>query len=59
MIWTQIFGIVSVLIGLYYSSELDTGSGSMIALVSAIIFALTAAVIAIKNTILSPKDNIN
>lgn len=59
MIWTQIFGIVSVLIGLYYSSELDTGSGSMIALVSAIIFALIATVMAIKKTIFSPRDNIN
>ena len=40
MILTQVFGIMAVIIGLYFSSELETGSGSMIALVSAILFAL-------------------
>jgi len=59
MIWTQIFGLLSVLIGLYYSAELDTGSGSMIALVSALIFALTAIIIGIKNSFFSPRDNTN
>ena len=44
MIWTQIFGISSVLIGLYLSSELETGSGSMIALVTAIVFCLVALI---------------
>jgi len=39
-IWTQIFGFTSVLLGLYFSAENDTGSGSMIALVAAIIFCL-------------------
>ena len=47
MIWTQIFGISSVLIGLYLSSELETGSGSMIALVTAIVFCLVALIKAI------------
>ncbi|MBC64556.1 MAG: hypothetical protein CMB15_02850 [Euryarchaeota archaeon] len=42
MIWTQIFGFSSVLLGLYFSAEHDTGSGSMIALVAATIFCLTA-----------------
>ena len=41
-IWSQIFGFISVLLGLYYSAELETGSGSMIALVSAIIFGCVA-----------------
>ena len=41
-IWSQIFGFSSVLLGLYYSAELETGSGSMIALVSAIIFGCVA-----------------
>lgn len=40
MILTQVFGIASVIIGLYLSSELETGSGSMIALVSAIVFGV-------------------
>lgn len=38
LIWTQVFGLTSLLLGLYYSSELDTGTGSMIALVAAIMF---------------------
>ena len=41
-IWSQFFGFSSVLLGLYYSAELETGSGSMIALVSAIIFGCVA-----------------
>lgn len=40
MILTQVFGMTSVMIGLYLSSELETGSGSMIALVSAIVFGV-------------------
>ena len=40
MILTQVFGIASVMIGLYLSSELDTGSGSMIALGSAVVFGV-------------------
>jgi len=40
MILTQVFGFVSVIIGLYLSSELETGSGSMIALITAIMFAI-------------------
>ena len=41
-IWAQVFGFSSVLLGLYYSSELETGTGSMIALVAAIIFGIVA-----------------
>ena len=41
-IWSQIFGFSSVLLGIYYSAEVETGSGSMIALVSAIIFGCVA-----------------
>ena len=41
-IWAQVFGFSSVLLGLYYSSELETGSGSMIALIAAIIFGVVA-----------------
>ena len=42
LIWTQVFGLSSVFIGLYFSSELNAGSGSMIALVSAIVFGIVA-----------------
>ena len=40
LIWSQIFGFTSVLLGLYFSSEMSTGTGTMIALVAAIIFAI-------------------
>ena len=49
MLWTQFFGLSSVLLGLYFSAENDTGSGSMIALVAAIIFCLTAIITFIPN----------
>ena len=49
MLWTQFFGLSSVLLGLYLSAENDTGSGSMIALVAAIIFCLTAILTNIPN----------
>ena len=39
LLWTQAFGLTSTLVGLYLSSELNTGSGSMIAVVAAAIFA--------------------
>ena len=41
-LWSQIFGFSSVLLGLYYSAELEAGSGSMIALVSATLFGCVA-----------------
>ena len=49
MLWTQFFGLSSVLLDLYFSAENDTGSGSMIALVAAIIFCLTAIITNIPN----------
>ena len=42
IIWTQVFGLTSVLLGLYLAAELETGSGEMIALVAATIFAIVA-----------------
>ena len=39
---TQVFGFSSVILGLYLSAEMETGTGSMIALVSAVIFAVVA-----------------
>ena len=49
MLWTQFFGLSSVLLDLYFSAENDTGSGSMIALVAAIIFCFTAIITNIPN----------
>ena len=43
VVLSQVFGILTVLLGLYYSAELETGSGSMIALVSAVLFVILAS----------------
>lgn len=43
VVLSQVFGIITVLLGLYYSAELETGSGSMIALVSAVLFVIVAS----------------
>ena len=56
IIWTQIFGLSSVILGIYFSSELETGSGSMIALVSAIIFGIVLIGRSIYN---QSTDNLN
>ena len=40
LFWSQVFGLASVFLGLYFSAELNTGSGAMIALVAAVIFAI-------------------
>jgi len=57
MIWTQIFGLGSVIGGLYLSAELNAGSGSMIALFSAIIFAIVAISKTTLKTIYQTNDN--
>ena len=57
IIWTQIFGLGSVIGGLYLSAELDAGSGSMIALFSAIIFAIVAISKTTLKTIYQTNDN--
>jgi ABC-type Mn2+/Zn2+ transport system permease subunit len=58
VIWTQVFGLLSVLLGLYLSAELETGSGSMIALVAAIIFALVAISKTVLLALIKPKANL-
>ena len=56
IMWTQIFGLSSVILGIYFSSELETGSGSMIALISAIIFGIVLIGRSIYN---QSTDNVN
>ena len=58
-IWAQIFGFTSVVLGLYFSAEFETGSGSMIALVSAVVFASVAIFQNILKPIIKPVDNLN
>ena len=38
ILWSQFFGMLSVLLGIYLSAEEDTGAGAMIALVAALVF---------------------
>ena len=59
LIWTQMFGFISVILGLYFSAEWETGSGSMIALVAAVIFASVMVFQAIQRQFIQPTDNIN
>ena len=59
MIWTQVFGLSSVILGLYFSAEYDTGSGTMIALVAATIFAVVAIVQTVYRGIIQADDNMN
>ena len=59
LLWTQFFGFISVILGLYFSAELETGSGSMIALVAASIFAFVAISQVLVKQLLQPTDNIN
>ena len=50
IIWAQLFGLSSTIIGIYASAELRTGTGSTIALTSASIFL----VVALTKTIILP-----
>ena len=59
LIWTQFFGISAVLLGLYLSAEHDSGSGAMIALVAASIFAVVAVLQTIWKTVIYRTDNWN
>ena len=59
IIWTQVFGFLSVIIGLYFSSELKTGSGVMIALVAALIFWTVATSRLLLKYVINPNKNLN
>ena len=56
-IWAQIFGFTSVILGLYFSAEEETGSGAMIALIAAIIFGCVAIFQRGLKPIFQPADN--
>lgn len=59
MVWAQVFGLTSVMVGLYFSAELGTGSGSMIALVSAIVFATVGTVTTVRKSVFLRAENMN
>ena len=57
MIWTQVFGLTSVLGGLYLSSEVGAGSGSAIAFFAALLFASVAISKSTANLFTQSNDN--
>ena len=59
MVWSQVFGLTSVMVGLYFSAELGTGSGSMIALVSAIVFATVGTLTTVRKSVFLRAENMN
>ena len=58
LIWTQIFGLSAVFLGLYFSAEYNSGSGAMIALVAATIFAVVAIFKTVILGFINPMDNL-
>ena len=56
-ILAQIIGVITIVIGLYFSAEFGSGTGSMIAVVATCIFGLTLIVRSMKNIILKPNEN--
>ncbi len=58
LIWTQFFGLFTVILGLYLSSELRSGSGSTIALVAAMVFAFVAILQGLRR-LAKPEENLN
>ena len=58
LIWTQFFGLFTVVLGLYLSSELRSGSGSTIALVAAMVFAFVAILQGLRR-LAKPEENLN
>ena len=59
VLWSLLFGLLSVSLGIYYSAELSTGSGAMIALVAALIFAIVTIGKLFVNGVLNPEENFN
>ncbi len=57
LMYTQLFGLLSVIGGLYLSSELGTGSGSMIALFAATVFAIVTITKVTANRFYNNNDN--
>lgn len=58
LIWTQVFGMSAIFIGLYLSAEHDSGSGAMIALVAASIFATVAILKTVILGLIKPNQNL-
>ncbi|MAO70344.1 MAG: hypothetical protein CL983_04605 [Euryarchaeota archaeon] len=59
ILYSQLFGILIVILGLYFSAEENTGSGSTIALIAAIVFLIVAFSKIVLKVIIQPNKNFN
>ena len=59
VIFPQVIGVIKVVLGIYFSAENSTGSGSMIALVSAVVFTIVLLLKLTIGYIVKPKENLN
>lgn len=59
VLWSLLFGLLSVSLGIYFSAELGTGSGAMIALVAALTFAVVTLSKLFVNGVLNSGENLN
>ena len=59
IIYSQVIGVSTIILGLYIAAEEDIGSGATIALTSAIIFCLVAVFQTMLKKFIHPKENIN
>ena len=59
VLWSLLFGLLSVSLGIYFSAELGTGSGAMIALIAAVTFAVVTLNKLFVNGVLKSGENLN
>ena len=59
VLWSLLFGLLSVSVGIYLSAELGTGSGAMIALIAAAIFAAVTLNKLFVNGFVRSDENLN
>ena len=59
VLWSLLFGLLSVSVGIYLSAELGTGSGAMIALIAATIFAVVTLNKLFMNGVVRSDENLN
>jgi len=59
VLWSLLFGLLSVSLGIYFSAELGTGSGAMIALIAALTFAVVTLNKLFVNGVLKSGENLN
>ena len=59
VLWSQVFGLFAVGLGIYLSAEEGTGSGAMIALVAASVFGIVAIAKLLIRGVFFAQENLN